>query len=351
MTSRKLLSLLGLIGSGVLLSAASAPLAFADDTFRADQSHYQFVCDGTARPMGNLNGAVAGELITFSSPDVAGLLSGNADDLGDLPLSWQCGSEDIGTTWHVTAIGQTSGLTTTFEVEGIDPDPTVQPVVTTVDKPSGDIAFPVIPADAEAPRPAIGPRTTTPPASYGKYKDLIASCGTTRQWNCYEMGKRYLEATGEDEWINEGDLIWAERPLWSLYEYWLRDNVAKALNEAQSYPADEAALVPFSTGWQGYNATGDLNDWHNALGHFSVQLAGDVWVGPVDSDGSRPVQVRYRTFMFDVYNFDGQGELGQFRELATQGWAAEFSVYGAGSTITFDSRTDSVDPQSLTLQW
>lgn len=51
--------------------------------------------------------------------------------------------------------------------------------------------------------------------------------------------------------------------------------------------------------------------------------------------------------MFDVYNFDGQGELGQFQELATQGWAAEFWIYDAGSSITLDTTTGSLDPKSL----
>ncbi|SHI29403.1 hypothetical protein SAMN02745244_00004 [Tessaracoccus bendigoensis DSM 12906] len=322
--------------------------ARADTVFQADQPGYAFACDGQARSFGRLSGATPGAWITFSSPDVGGLLPGTADWSGGLSMSWQCDPVDAGSTWQVTAT-TSEGNQVTFSILGVDANAPAQVAAPALDpQPQGDVVFPELLSNAEHPDP-VAPPQATPPANLSRFKDLIASCGV-RQWMvCYDMGKHYLKATGADYRLNIGDLIWEERPLWASYEYWLRTKVAEAKAEAATVPSDQSKVIPFSSGWQGYDANG-LNDWHFALGHFSFNVSGDLWVGPADSSGDRPVQLRYRTTMYDVYDFGGR-EFGWAKELATAGWAAEYYVWAEGDTITKSATMNDLDPESLGLEW
>ena len=91
----------------------------AGGTLSVSFSENPFRCDGGVRALGTLSGAAAGERITFSSPEVSGLLPGTASASGTLPLRWQCDPGDVGTTWHVTATGQSSGRRVTFSVGSV----------------------------------------------------------------------------------------------------------------------------------------------------------------------------------------------------------------------------------------
>lgn len=84
-------------------------------------SENPFLCDGPSRGFGRLSGAAPGERITFSSPDVSGMLPGTANGNGELPLIWQCNPNEAGQSWRVTARGQSSGRTGTFTVTGRGP--------------------------------------------------------------------------------------------------------------------------------------------------------------------------------------------------------------------------------------
>jgi hypothetical protein len=82
-----------------------------------------FLCDGSSHGLGTLAGAQAGERVTFSSPQVGGLLPGTANGSGQIPLIWQCNPSEAGQSWTVTAVGQASGRSVTFTVVGVAPAP------------------------------------------------------------------------------------------------------------------------------------------------------------------------------------------------------------------------------------
>lgn len=79
-----------------------------------------FICDGGVRPFANLSGAAPGEAVAFTSPQSSGILPGTAAADGSLTIRWQCDPEQIGTTWDITATGETSGKTVTFSFTGAD---------------------------------------------------------------------------------------------------------------------------------------------------------------------------------------------------------------------------------------
>jgi hypothetical protein len=78
-------------------------------------------CDGTRRSFGVVSGAVPGEAITFSSPGIGNLRPGVADSQGAVTIHWVCESVHVGWTWTMTATGQTSGRSVTFEFHGGSP--------------------------------------------------------------------------------------------------------------------------------------------------------------------------------------------------------------------------------------
>lgn len=77
-----------------------------------------FVCDGGTREFALIGGADPNESVSFTSPQASGLRSGEADVNGDLPIRWQCDPAQAGTTWELTATGESSGRSVTFEFTG-----------------------------------------------------------------------------------------------------------------------------------------------------------------------------------------------------------------------------------------
>lgn len=77
-----------------------------------------FVCDGTSHDFAVLSNFVPGEYVDFTSPQSDAIRPGQADEVGELPVHWQCDPDEAGKRWEVTASGQTSGYSLTFTVTG-----------------------------------------------------------------------------------------------------------------------------------------------------------------------------------------------------------------------------------------
>ena len=214
------------------------------------------------------------------------------------------------------------------------------------ERPTGDIV--VFPPSDAVPLP---PQTATakPPAVIESYRNLIAMCGAGGLKNCYAMGKHYLEASGSEYQYPIGDLIWNEKPLWAMYEWQVREHVATATKAAGQTPPSTSKTVSFDSGWFPYSATGHT-DWYYTVAHFQIRVVGDVWIGPEDQ-GDRPIQVRYRLFMFDVFDYGPTGHFAEFKELAEAGWAAEYRVSGQTAMVTIDSTVRTIRPREIKLEW
>ncbi len=116
----------------------TAPFDPATD-LRVTVAEDPFVCDGGTREFALIGNADPNENVAFASPQASGLRTGTADANGELPIRWQCDPEQAGTTWQLTATGETSGRTATFLFAGVteaadpdEPDP-VDPVELTVE--------------------------------------------------------------------------------------------------------------------------------------------------------------------------------------------------------------------------
>jgi hypothetical protein len=213
--------------------------------------------------------------------------------------------------------------------------------------PNGYIIRPAI--VGEAPRQPALQRPEKPNAIESSFQALIAGCYAHGWYNCNLLGRHYLDRSGTEQWIYMPDLIYQQRSLWGLVESSLRDKVQSGLDSARALPESASTVQSLDTGWQQYSATG-ANDWYFALGRFSVAIAGDIWLGPADARGVRPVQARYRMFLYDQYDFDGE-DFSQFAKLVDQGRAAEFWVYGATRTVVLQTNTLEINAAALPLQW
>jgi hypothetical protein len=125
-------------------------------------------------------------------------------------------------------------------------------------------------------------------------------------------------------------LLRAQWPLKDSIQSWLNQQVNDALVPAAATPATGSKVIPFDTGWRDYTVT-DLGDWYFTLHSFRFRVVGDVWIGPADSAGNRRLQVRYRSQIYDLYDFTNTGPF-DFEQLAEHGWAAEFFVVGDTTT-------------------
>jgi hypothetical protein len=76
-------------------------------------------------------------------------------------------------------------------------------------------------------------------------------------------------------------------------------------------------------------------------------MAGDSWIGPVGPDGDRPVRIRYRSFLWDIYNFNAGSRFENLEGLAKAGMAADFLVTGASNTEVISTTVTATRPGSL----
>lgn len=257
-----------------------------------------------------------------------------------------------GDTWHRITSPAVGYVSDTYVYTGTNGPAPGEPRCSGGGPASGGPSRPM--GEVPYPAPGYGPTPPKKPNRSGSllkdaFIDLISGCAAVGWKYCAGLGLHYLDRSGAPVGLPIGDLLWQQRPAWASLEWQLRHNAQQALDRARSTPARSSATVPFDTGWYGYNATG-RNDWHYALGHFSIRLRGDLWIGPADGAGNRSVQLRYRTFLWDVYDFRG-GEFSRFAALHDQGRAAEFLVTGAGRTIRRQFTTATMRPGSLGLEW
>lgn len=164
------------------------------------------------------------------------------------------------------------------------------------------------------------------------------------------MCRHYTDATGTEYTINMGDLIWSERPLWASIEWWLRDRARASYAAAAATPATGSAVYYFDSGWNLYEAK--EGNWQQALHGFQFRVIGEVWVGQADSTGVRPVQIRYRSQMGDVYNFNKDDwKQWPFYNDASLGWAAEYWVSGETLIRAYTTDSSAINIDSLPFEW
>jgi GH18 family chitinase len=181
------------------------------------------------------------------------------------------------------------------------------------------------------------------------FRGLINGCRVASWDNCARLGDHYLDRSGTDAWVTMGHLLAGEPPLRDSFQNWLRIKVRAGLDGMAGVGRDVTRDVPLSTGWQLYAATGN-NDWHYAMGSFSFAIAGTMSIGPANDAGVRPVQLNYRTYVYDLYDFGPGGDFGQYAELVSQGRASEFWTYGEGKVVS-RPETSAVNTATLPLEW
>ncbi len=113
----------------------STTVAFDPATqLRVTVSEPAFVCNGETREFALIGGADPNETVAFASPQADGIRSGTADANGELPIRWVCDPAQAGTTWELTATGETSGRVATFVFAGVTaPTDTTETTGSTVD--------------------------------------------------------------------------------------------------------------------------------------------------------------------------------------------------------------------------
>jgi hypothetical protein len=229
---------------------------------------------------------------------------------------------------------------------GVDGETRPQPL-----PPTGSIAAPPTTTQPRPRRPrstAIG-RRALGAAGMTQMNAQLDACLAATWFNCYNAGRHYLSAAGTPWAITLADLIDSQdQALKGSYQHWLRDGTRTAVDRLASTPPSEAATQPFDSDWQAYRIQ-DFGDWWNTLHAFSFRVKGEVWVGPADDAGRRSAQVRYRLFMYDVYDFDYS--YWALRRLHDDGYAAEFLVTGQSNTITVKTDYASLKARGPVLQY
>jgi hypothetical protein len=186
---------------------------------------------------------------------------------------------------------------------------------------------------------------------------LLGACEEVGFYNCAQEGYHYLDATGTTATISVAALYSGLPGFQQLFQYWLSDNISKAVQSLQSTPTDGSAAYAWDTSgsrqnrsWTEFDTTDHTNDWHWTLGRFSVRMVGDVWIGPANQSGDRPVQIRYRSFMWDIYDFTPGQKFGNLEDLAKVGMAADFVETGESSIEVINTTLKALNPNSLVAQ-
>jgi hypothetical protein len=235
-------------------------------------------------------------------------------------------------------------------------------------RPTGAVPFPRLPATDQLPvqpRPSVLERAKYE-GDLPEIQSLAKFCLSVQFYNCYNDIQHFVDATGMQRTVPMAQLFTDMSGLRGQFQYWLRDNVTKSIDQLKSTSPAEAVEVCFDTSgsiqncsagstqkaqnWSPYDAAAYDSDWHWALGHFSIRMVGNVWIGPADESGRRPIQIQYRSFMFDVYNFGGD-EFSNLEDLARHGMAADFLEEGESKTVTVTADLVSLNPQALDLSW
>jgi len=228
-------------------------------------------------------------------------------------------------------------------------------------RPSGDITFPPLQPNASYVLPPK-PRDTSLAHRALNQSILLQMQGVLASWaqlgysHAWGNGKHYLDHSGTARWFSMSELDKQLPGFRGQYQYWLTQNLTIALPVLRSTPSTDGKIVSFDTAgttqnWAGYNANNYQSDLHWALGHFFVRMRGRTWVGPVDGTGDRPVVIQYRSFMYDIYNFDKTSKFYEFETLAHAGWASEFLERGESPTITVTTTLRALNIGNVVVQF
>ena len=163
--------------------------------------------------------------------------------------------------------------------------------------------------------------------------------------NAASLCRHFLERAGGEVYIDRAILHTRRLQPGASFEHSVRWEVNDLLDEVRGVPAASSETIEFTSQWRGYSISPTAGDWWGALGHINWAIRGDVWVGPQNADGDRPVQIRYRPFVSDMYDFDDPKYAGYL--LAEYGWANPFHVKGVGNERTFDYSLSTLDPWSI----
>jgi hypothetical protein len=224
-------------------------------------------------------------------------------------------------------------------------------------RPTGGISYPQFPRTdlvlAKQPPPSF-PTRLLYQGDLIEIQTLAKFCLSLRFYNCYNDIQHYVDATGTERTVPMAQLFSYLSGLREKFQSWLRDYVAKSIATLRKTAPTEAVVVRFDTAgttqnWSRYKVVSNASDWRWALGRFSIRMVGNVWIGPADESGRRTVQVQYRSFMFDVYDFGD--EFANLENLATHGMAAEFLETGESRTITTAADLTALNPATLDLEW
>jgi hypothetical protein len=231
--------------------------------------------------------------------------------------------------------------------------------------PAGDIPFPKFSyATCGSPQSADGscllPRQPPPTqrirdryaSAYGEMTGLLGLCRAAGFSNCARAGQHYLGAGGAPFTVSMAGVYQDVPGFREQLQSWLRTSVTAALRGLRDTSPDRSASVRWDSGaaargWGSFDAEGTNSDWHYTLGRFWARMAGDAWIGPVGPDGDRPVRIRYRSFLWDLYNFNAGSRFENLEDLAKAGMAADFLVTGASKTEVISTTLTSVRPGSL----
>lgn len=234
-----------------------------------------------------------------------------------------------------------------------------------VGPPSGDIPFPKFSyATCSSVQSADGscllPRQSSPTqairdryaSAYDEMTGLLSLCRAAGYSNCTRAGQHYLSASGVPLTVSMAGVYQEVPGFREQLQSWLRTSVAAALHRLRDTPPDRSASVTWDSGgagrgWGSFDTEDANTDWHYTLGRFWARMAGDAWIGPVGPDGDRPVRIRYRSFLWDIYNFNAGSRFESLEDLAKAGMAADFLVTGASTTEVVSATIISIKPGSL----
>jgi hypothetical protein len=231
--------------------------------------------------------------------------------------------------------------------------------------PAGGIPFPKFSyATCGSPQSADGscllPRQPRPAqrirdryaSAYDEMTGLLSLCRAAGLSNCARAGQHYLGASGAPLTVSVAGVCQDVPGFREQLQSWLRTSVAAALRGLRHTPPGRSASVTWDSGaaargWGSFDAEDANSDSHYTLGRFWARMAGDAWIGPVGPGGSRPVRIRYRSFLWDIYNFNAGSRFENLEDLAKAGMAADFLVTGASKTEVISATLTSVRPGSL----
>jgi hypothetical protein len=262
-----------------------------------------------------------------------------------------------------TSVGAAGGASAAGQAGGNRATATATPHVSRVTAPpAGRIPFPEFSyATCRGPQFADGscllPRQLAPTQRtrdrYASIHDemtgLLSLCATAGFDNCARAGRHYLGASGTPITVSVARLYQDVPGFQELLQSWLQTRVASALRGLRGTPPDRSASATWDSGgaareWGSFDAAGDSGDWHYTLGRFWARMTGDVWIGPAGPGGDRPVRIRYRSFVWDIYNFNAGSLFQDLEDLAKAGIAADFLITGASKTEVINTSLSVLGP-------